>query len=114
MAGVEFSDQSHLLRASSSIAREEGDGDVEAQLSRSGSGGGGLRDLLKRLDRGFSRGHSFKRLSKDRDRDRDRERSVVRGDPHHFDVDSAGDVLGGQCATGVGIAAHQLPSRPCH
>ncbi|OWM85951.1 chloride channel protein CLC-f [Punica granatum] len=97
MSGGEFSDQSHLLRdASPSDSREVGEGgDVEAQLTRSGSGGGrgGFRDLLKRLDRGFSnRRHSFKRL----DRARDRE-SSTRGDHnphHHLDLDSGGDVLG--------------------
>ncbi|KAK4751553.1 hypothetical protein SAY87_005035 [Trapa incisa] len=100
MSGGEFGDQSHLLRASPSDSRDGGDGgDVEVQLTRSGSGraGGGVgafRDLLKRLDREFSnRRRSFKR----RDRERDRGNSSTRedlGHNHHVDLDGGGDALG--------------------
>lgn len=102
MSGGEFGDQIHLLRASPSDSREGGDGgDVEAQLTQSGGGrageGGAFRDLLKRLDRGFSnRRHSFKRHDRARDKERDRENPSTREDPghHHPDLDGSVDVLG--------------------
>lgn len=102
MSAGEYSDQSRLLRASTSDSREGGeDDDVEAQLTWSGSGrargGGAFRDLLKRLDRGFSnRRHSLKRHDRTRDKERDAEYSLTRGDPnhHHLDLDNSGDVLG--------------------
>ncbi|KAF8031310.1 hypothetical protein BT93_D0491 [Corymbia citriodora subsp. variegata] len=95
MAGAEYSDQGHLLRASGNEAGEE-EADLEAQGGAgSGGGRGGLRDLLKHLDRGLSgRRHSSKRLDRDRnwDRDREREHASARDEDHHFDVE--GDVLG--------------------
>ncbi|KAK4778821.1 hypothetical protein SAY86_006349 [Trapa natans] len=96
MSTGEFSDQSHLLRASPGESYGGGaGGDVEAQLTVSGSGSSraAFGDLLKRLDRGFpNRRHSFKR----HDRSGNRESSLTGEDldRHHLDLGHSGDTLG--------------------
>lgn len=73
-AGVEFSDYNRLVRSNSSAS----EGDLET--NKSSSRGGGIKDLLKQLDRGFS----GRRLSFKRDRSYS----------DHDATDTGGDVLG--------------------
>jgi hypothetical protein len=103
--GGEYGDQKRLLNSANSTNYDE-ENELEAQDGRSsslnrgtsssrgsGGGGGGLRDLLKRLDRGFSgRRHSFKRSEI-----RDNSRNTIVDNHHqlnHLNASDANDVLG--------------------
>jgi len=100
--GGENSDQNRLLNSANSNNYDE-ENELEAQDGRSSSlnrsasssrGGGGFRDLLKHLDRGFSgRRHSLKRPEI---RDNSNRNTIV--DNHHqlnhLNASDANDVLG--------------------
>lgn len=96
--GGEYGDQNHLLR---SAGQEQGDGDgddvdVEAQANNSAtsnSSNNALKDIFKRLDRGFSgRRHNFKRLDGERS---STSSSVDRNhDDHQYACVDGADALG--------------------
>ncbi|KAM7499073.1 hypothetical protein LguiA_023487 [Lonicera macranthoides] len=66
MSGGEYSDHKMLLRSNSSSSEDDLEGQGSAKTSK------GIKDLLKRLDRGFSgRRLSIKRPDRDRRSDRD-------------------------------------------
>lgn len=145
--GGEFSsDYTRLVvRTNSSASSSEG-GDLEAQplttntnrsagvgaggigftSSRGGgggggglSGGGGIKDLLKQLDRGFSGGgrrFSFKRLDRDRNIDRDHTSSsaaAAGGDHHHHhhhhDYDDSAAIADGGGGGGGDVLGDSAP-----
>lgn len=89
MLGGEYSDQRILLRSNSSSSEDDLEGQGSAKTSK------GIKDLLKRLDRGFSgRRLSIKRPDRDRRSDRDQTPTLDRAPSGSSNGGGSDQILG--------------------